>query len=57
MSQLRTITAEEATRTASDLFNPDAALIVVVGDRAKIEADIRGLELGTVHILSDAVIQ
>ena len=57
VSNIQAITPEQATRAAIDLVHPDAALIVVVGDRAKIEADIRGLGLGEVHIISDAIIQ
>ena len=40
-----------ATKAAKDYLHPDATLIVVVGDRAKIEPGLRELELGdVVHI-------
>jgi zinc protease len=40
-----------ATKAAKDYLHPDGVLIVVVGDRAKIEAGLSELELGDiVHI-------
>ena len=46
-----------SNRSAIDLLTPNASLIVVVGDREQIEADIRSLDLGEVQVISDAMIQ
>jgi len=44
-----------ATKAAKDHLHPDAVLIVVVGDRAKIEDGIRALNLGEiVHVDANA---
>lgn len=43
-----------ATKAANDHIHPDALLIVVVGDREKIEPGIRELNLGEIEYLSAA---
>ncbi|RPH94176.1 insulinase family protein [candidate division KSB1 bacterium] len=45
------VTVEEATRLAKAHINPDALLIVVVGDKEKIEAPLRALNLGEVTVV------
>jgi zinc protease len=48
------VDAAAATRAAKERLRPDALLVVVVGDRAKIEPGIRELNLGEVVELSAA---
>jgi zinc protease len=51
VSRVSGVTPEEATRLAGAHINPDALLIVVVGDRQKIEAPLRALNLGEVTVV------
>jgi zinc protease len=51
VSRVGGVTPEEATRLAGAHINPDALLIVVVGDRQKIEAPLRALNLGEVTVV------
>jgi zinc protease len=48
--QLSAVTAEQAQALASKYLKPDQLFVVCVGDRAKIEADLRKLNLGAVEI-------
>ncbi len=52
--ELASITPGQATKAARDHLNPDALLIIVVGDREKIEPGIRELGLGEVKYLAAA---
>ena len=51
VSRVSGVTPEEATRLAGAHINPDALLIVVVGDVQKIEAPLRALNLGEVTVV------
>jgi len=52
MQELATITPDQATKAARDHFDPDALIIVVVGDKAVVEPGIRELGLGDVQELA-----
>jgi zinc protease len=45
---VRTVTVDQAMRMAKQYIHPDALLIVVVGDRQKIEPKLRELNLGEI---------
>ncbi len=49
--RVRGLTAAEIRQAAVDIVQPNALMWVVVGDRAKIEANIRALEFGEVLLL------
>jgi zinc protease len=51
MSRVNAIDGAAATKAARDHLHPDALLIVVVGDRAKIEPGIKDLQLGDIVYL------
>jgi zinc protease len=46
------VTPADASRVAQKYIQPDRFLVVVVGDRTKIEAPVRALNLGPVTVLS-----
>jgi predicted Zn-dependent peptidase len=46
------VTQSDAQRTAQKYLDPARIGIIVVGDRAKIESGLRGLNLGPLHVLS-----
>jgi zinc protease len=46
------VTPQEVTTAANQFIVPDNMLVVIVGDRAKIEAGIRQLNLGNVNFLT-----
>jgi zinc protease len=46
------VTGESVTAAASQFIVPDNMLVVVVGDRSKIEAGIRQLNLGEIKLLT-----
>jgi zinc protease len=50
--KIKAVDGAAATRAARDILRPEALLIVVVGDREKIEAGIRELKLGDVEVAS-----
>lgn len=54
VSRVDAIDLSQATKAARDHIHPDALLIVVVGDREKIEPGIRELNLGEIEYLSVA---
>jgi zinc protease len=49
--QIRATTVADVTATAQSVVVPDGVVWVVVGDRAKIEAGVRELQLGPVMVL------
>jgi len=55
INDLETITPAQATAAAREHIDPDALLIVVVGDREKIEPGIRELGLGEIEYLDPAL--
>jgi zinc protease len=50
-SKIRALTTDELTGAGKSFLNPDHLIWVVVGDLAKIEAGVRDLNLGPVHIV------
>jgi predicted Zn-dependent peptidase len=50
-TKIGAVTAAAAQRAASAIIDPDALAVVVVGDRARIEAGIRALNLGPVRVV------
>ena len=50
--RIRAVTADDLARVAREYVDPDRVAVVVVGDRAAIEADVRALDLGPVTLLS-----
>ena len=44
------VTAEQALAAAKKYLVPDRLVVIAVGDRAKIEPELRKLNLGTVEI-------
>ncbi len=51
VARLQNVDELAALQAAQKHIHPDALLIVVVGDRSRIEAELRNLHLGTIHIL------
>ncbi|MFN9949793.1 MAG: M16 family metallopeptidase [Bacteroidota bacterium] len=52
VGKVLSVTGDEVKAAANQFIVPDNLLVVVVGDRAKIEAGIRQLNLGTISLLS-----
>jgi len=50
-SKVRALTTNDLTAAGKSFLNPDRLVWVVVGDLAKVEAGIRELNLGTVHVV------
>ncbi len=50
--KVRRLTVPDVVAAAKTVVHPDNFIWVIVGDRAKIEAGVRELNLGEVHILS-----
>lgn len=50
--QIRSLTVDELKDAADELLHPNKLVWVVVGDRAKIEQDIRALEWGDLQIIN-----
>mgnify|MGYP001373167608 CR=1 FL=1 len=47
-----TVTAEAVQAAAKKYLHPDKIIVIAVGDRKRIEADLRKLNLGAVEIRS-----
>jgi zinc protease len=52
VNRILAVTQRDVQQAARRYVTPDRFTVVVVGDRAKIEAGIRALKLGTVRVLS-----
>jgi len=50
-NKVRALTVEDLTKAAQKVVHPDQLVWVIVGDRAKIEAPIRELGWGELHLL------
>lgn len=50
-AQIERVTAADALRVAKQYINPSAIVIVAVGDRAKIEPELKKLDLGPVTVV------
>jgi predicted Zn-dependent peptidase len=51
VAQIGGVTAAAVQRAAAAHIEPDDLAVLIVGDRARIEAGIRALNLGEVHVL------
>ena len=49
---LSTLTPDDVTQVARTVLDPACLAWLVVGDRAKLEAELRALDLGPVHVLT-----
>ena len=52
MDRVAKVTAADVTRATAQWIDPRSVVVVVVGDRKKIEAGIRAAKLGPVRVLS-----
>ena len=50
-AQIDKVTAADALRVAKQYINPNATVIVAVGDRAKIEPELKKLDVGPVRVV------
>lgn len=50
-SKVRALTTNDLTAAGKSFLNPDHLIWVVVGDLAKVEAGIRELSIGNVHVV------
>jgi zinc protease len=50
-AQIDKVTAEEALRVAKHYLRPDATIAIEVGDRAKIEPDLKQLQIGPINVV------
>jgi len=50
-AQIDKVTAADALRVAKQYINPNATVVVAVGDRAKIEPELKKLDLGPVKVV------
>ena len=49
-SRINAVTADQALAAAKNHVNPARLIVVAVGDRAKIEPELKKLELGTLEV-------
>lgn len=56
MSEINAVTTDMASKAAKQHLQPDALMVVVVGDRQKIESKIRELNLGEIEIFDPATL-
>ena len=52
VSRIGAVTLEDVRRVATESIDPGKVAVVVVGDRSKIEAEVKTLNLGPVRVLS-----
>ena len=52
MDRVAKVTAADLARVMAQWIDPRAVVVVVVGDRKKIEAGIKALDLGPVRVLT-----
>ena len=52
VARMRALTTEQVARTAAQFVTPGKLVWVVIGDRAKVEAGLRALGLGDVHLVT-----
>jgi zinc protease len=50
-AQIDKVTAADALRVAKQYINPNATVVVAVGDRAKIEPELKKMDLGPVTVV------
>ena len=51
-AKVRALTPADMAKSAAQVVEPDRLVWVVIGDRAKIEAGVRELNLGEVRVLN-----
>lgn len=52
VDKIQAVTLEDVRRVADQYIEPGKVAVVVVGDRAKIEPELRKLNIGTIRVLS-----
>jgi len=52
VQRIQTVTAADVRRVASQYIDPNRMVVVLVGDRSKIEAGVRALKLGPIRTLT-----
>jgi predicted Zn-dependent peptidase len=52
VSRIGAVTLEEVRRVANEYIDPGKVAVVIVGDRSKIEAEVKSLNLGPIRVLS-----
>ena len=52
MDRVAKVTPSDVARVAEQYIDPRSVVVIVVGDRKKIESEIRALNLGPVKVLS-----
>ncbi|HWC74220.1 MAG TPA: pitrilysin family protein [Gemmatimonadales bacterium] len=52
VQRIQAVTAADVKRVANQYIDPNKMVIVLVGDKAKIEAGVRALKLGTIRTLT-----
>ena len=53
-AQLEAVTPEAVAKAATDYIHPDNLIVVAVGDRAKIQADLEKLNLGPIELRDES---
>ena len=52
VSRIGAVTLDEVRRVANEYIDPGKVAVVIVGDRSKIEAEVKSLNLGPVRMMS-----
>ena len=52
VSRIGAVTLEDVRRVANEFIDPGKVAVVIVGDRSKIEAEVKSLNLGPIRVLS-----
>ena len=52
VSRIGAVTLDEVRRVANEYIDPGKVAVVIVGDRSKIEAEVKSLNLGPIRVLS-----
>jgi len=52
VSRIGAVSLDDVRRVATEYVDPGKVAVVVVGDRSKIEAEVRSLNLGPIKVLS-----
>ena len=52
VSKIGAVTLDEVRRVANEYIDPGKVAVVIVGDRSKIEAEVKALNLGPIQVLS-----
>ena len=52
VSRIGAVTLDDVRRVANEYIDPTKVAVVIVGDRSKIEAEVKALNLGPIQVLS-----